>query len=906
MSNNSEQKNIDWKKKGLGWIPDYPDLKDYRLASKDIYAEEGRLKKADSIEDIETLADTLGKLVGLLVEAVEEKGHRSSQSPKSQALKAANETLKRFNKDIFGDVAFLSVSSYIKFSKGAKFTTPFANERDFIYESDFDKRIFELKSCLYFLFQTVIRQKHLYNDEQEELSKKYGGSDSESTKLIESVKVASLENKLLQRPGDTLSWLRSKAFDKFEDNKDGEKRQNSKDFTVDLVILFQFCAEIAVDGVVGLETYTTLDKYLRVFSEKNNFEKDKHSQEVKRFIGRYIYALRIDSENQSQKSKPSQELQEKKITEEGGKQVAFLVEYPQDYQPNSIIRLVPVPPPMSNEVFDVILAKIKSWVGEQLNEKDSDIKDSDIFEKAYLEGLGAKENSSIFEEIFKGFGEPNQKLVNKLVEEFFQPKASELGGEMQEEEINIAPFIRVFQDEFSVIEPIFSCVLKLLYPLAGFRNQKLKDVIGNGLDKFKAIVKRKNPNSREEMLPGALDRETAINAVWAVDQWITSEVIPKIREAKDKTRSVEEIFDKKRTLCFYFFMRKLVKLFYPEIDSKYKDAPNIFDKQEAFEICRPISASLGIGDQPKPDKHDNDQDFFRVPKLQMPLSSSLIDRYISPDKRSSEPKKPPKLFLFLPGVVDLSLWCSAIEDQGALNSCTAFAGIALLEYFMNRSSGKYTDVSPLFLYKATRDLMNLTGDVGASVREMMKAMALFGVPPEQHWSYDETKVDDEPPQFCYSYAQNYQALKYFRLDYAGISKEVLLFQIKAVIAAGFPCVFGLTMYTSAYEATNIEQGIIPFPHHERDRVVGGHAVVAIGYDNYKVIQRLDRQEPSTGAILIRNSFGADWGQDGYGWLPYDYVLAGLTADWWSLLKSEWFNESFWQGGGSGETIWGPK
>lgn len=242
--------------------------------------------------------------------------------------------------------------------------------------------------------------------------------------------------------------------------------------------------------------------------------------------------------------------------------------------------------------------------------------------------------------------------------------------------------------------------------------------------------------------------------------------------------------------------------------------------------------------------------------------------------------------LRLPDFVDLSLWCSPIEDQGSINSCTAHAGVALTEYFAKKAFGKYTDVSPLFLYKTARNLMQREGDSGASVRETMKAMVLFGIPPEEHWPYIEENYDDEPTTFCYSFAQNYQALKYFRLDYAGIAQDVLLIQVKAVLLAGFPCMFGFTLYTSIHEEANVEKGYIPYPS-KLDKMEGGHAVVAVGYDDNRTIPNADGRR-SEGAILIRNSWGADWGRGGYGWLPYDYILAGLTADWWSILQSEWF------------------
>lgn len=248
----------------------------------------------------------------------------------------------------------------------------------------------------------------------------------------------------------------------------------------------------------------------------------------------------------------------------------------------------------------------------------------------------------------------------------------------------------------------------------------------------------------------------------------------------------------------------------------------------------------------------------------------------------------------LPEHVDLSFWCSPVEDQGSLNSCTANAAIALMEYFQKKSFGKYIDGSRLFLYKATRNLMQIEGNVGTSIRSTMKAMALFGVPPEEYWPYQEDKVNEEPIPFCYAFAQNYQALKYFRLDAAGIQPNSLLVQIKAILVAGIPCVFGFTLYHSIYDDSN-PRGHIPFPH-ERDKAEGGHAVVAVGYDDYKLIKDADSNE-SKGALLIRNCWGTKWGEGGYGWLPYDYVLKGLTADWWSLLSSEWFDtEQFGLGG----------
>jgi C1A family cysteine protease len=296
--------------------------------------------------------------------------------------------------------------------------------------------------------------------------------------------------------------------------------------------------------------------------------------------------------------------------------------------------------------------------------------------------------------------------------------------------------------------------------------------------------------------------------------------------------------------------------------------------------------------------HQNDNDWSEGKDetncLQFVILNKHLEKIRAKDAKDTTDTHELVGLTILPDFIDLSFWCSEIEDQGSLNSCTASAAIALMEYFQNKSFGKYIDGSRLFLYKATRNLMQIEGNVGTSIRNTMKAMALFGIPPEEYWPYDEAKVNVEPNPFCYAFAQSYQALKYFRLDPAGITNKVLLAQIKAILVSGFPCVFGFTLYSSIYDESN-PRGHIPYPH-QRDKAEGGHSVVAVGYDDYKVIKNADDKE-TTGALLIRNSWGTKWGEGGYGWLPYEYVLKGLTADWWSLLSSEWFDtEQFGLGG----------
>lgn len=239
---------------------------------------------------------------------------------------------------------------------------------------------------------------------------------------------------------------------------------------------------------------------------------------------------------------------------------------------------------------------------------------------------------------------------------------------------------------------------------------------------------------------------------------------------------------------------------------------------------------------------------------------------------------------------------------------------------------------------------------GISIREVMAAIIAFGVPPEKYWRYPQDtelrkdiskKVRNHPNAFVYTLAQKYKAKSYFCLNRAGMKNRLdVLEQIKIFIYAGFPPMFGFRLYPSAISHSESNKGEIPFPNfittHKHDGVnsnatYNNHALVAVGYDDSLKIEtdfthQTDKQIENsinnirrkygekfiliehdkiitTGALRIRNSYGQKWGENGYGWLPYAYVLAEikeegeeeashLTFDWWSMLKAEWFDTDY--------------
>jgi C1A family cysteine protease len=229
-----------------------------------------------------------------------------------------------------------------------------------------------------------------------------------------------------------------------------------------------------------------------------------------------------------------------------------------------------------------------------------------------------------------------------------------------------------------------------------------------------------------------------------------------------------------------------------------------------------------------------------------------------------------------PEQVDWREFCPPVKDQRPLQSCSAHACIGLVEYFERRATGNVTSYSRLFLYKTTRRLLRLAGDTGAGLRTTLKAIALFGLPPEDYLPYDPAHYDDEPDPFLYSSATRLRALHYVRLDPPGVGEAGALQTVKTFLAAGFPSAFG-------FPATGLlgDNGDVLFPR-AVDTFRGGQSVVAVGYDDQRRVGGVPK-----GALLIRNSWGSDWGEDGYGWLPYEYVLRGLAVDFWTLLAPDW-------------------
>jgi C1A family cysteine protease len=235
-----------------------------------------------------------------------------------------------------------------------------------------------------------------------------------------------------------------------------------------------------------------------------------------------------------------------------------------------------------------------------------------------------------------------------------------------------------------------------------------------------------------------------------------------------------------------------------------------------------------------------------------------------PDERDHFYAAPPPILAALPSSADLRAQCPAVYDQGQLGSCTANAIGAGIEF--ERLRQKLTDFVPsrLFIYYNERVIEGTVhSDSGAQIRDGIKTVASQGACPEPDWPYNVTKFAIKPPARAYNDARLDRAV-----SYQSIVQD--LNQMKGCLASGFPFVFGFSVYESFESPAVASSGHAPMPA-PGERMIGGHAVMAVGYDD------------SSSWFLVRNSWGETWGMKGYFTLPYPYfVQAGLASDFWTI------------------------
>jgi len=218
----------------------------------------------------------------------------------------------------------------------------------------------------------------------------------------------------------------------------------------------------------------------------------------------------------------------------------------------------------------------------------------------------------------------------------------------------------------------------------------------------------------------------------------------------------------------------------------------------------------------------------------------------------------------LPPLVDLRAKCPPVYDQGQLGSCTGNAIAGGFEFELMKQNTVVFAPSRLFIYYNERVIEGTVAtDSGAQVRDGLKTVHKQGVCPETLWPYNITEFAIKPYQSCYT-----DALTHLATSYHKVAQN--LNQMKSSLADGYPFVIGFTAYASFESAQVAQTGIVNLPQ-PGESVVGGHAVLVVGYDD------------SQSRFIVRNSWGASWGIQGYFTMPYDYLLnPQLSSDFWTI------------------------
>lgn len=238
-----------------------------------------------------------------------------------------------------------------------------------------------------------------------------------------------------------------------------------------------------------------------------------------------------------------------------------------------------------------------------------------------------------------------------------------------------------------------------------------------------------------------------------------------------------------------------------------------------------------------------------------------------------------------PRSADLTRYCSSTNNQLNMGQCTGEGGVGYMEFLLKKKYDLDIKLSPRFLYKVTRYLMGTQyeyNDTGAFIRTMLGAAAGYGVCPIEYWptipkDNARNEWNDNPHVLALPVASNYKIKEHLRLDTPNTLPTEILNRIRGTVSVDEnPIVFGFTCFPSIYEPRTKDRGEIPFRYRE-GAPIGGHCVLIVGYDDDYSI------ENSKGAFKIKNSWGPEWGQKGYAWLPYDFLLTGNAADFWTIL-----------------------
>lgn len=220
-----------------------------------------------------------------------------------------------------------------------------------------------------------------------------------------------------------------------------------------------------------------------------------------------------------------------------------------------------------------------------------------------------------------------------------------------------------------------------------------------------------------------------------------------------------------------------------------------------------------------------------------------------------------------------------VYDQGELGSCTANALAAAHQYdqIIQGQTSSFIPSRLAIYYDERKIECTIESDGGAFIRDGMKVLSKYGAASEHLWPYDPTKFSVAPPSEYYAEATLHQSLRY-----AAVPRS--LPAIKTLLKER-PIVFGFTVPENFESAECAKTGILHVPT-AKEANLGGHAVLMVGYDDHLVFKR-GGTTTAVGGVIVRNSWGVEWGDKGYFYMPYEFITnPQLSDDFWVLNTVE--------------------
>lgn len=233
-----------------------------------------------------------------------------------------------------------------------------------------------------------------------------------------------------------------------------------------------------------------------------------------------------------------------------------------------------------------------------------------------------------------------------------------------------------------------------------------------------------------------------------------------------------------------------------------------------------------------------------------------------------------------------------VEDQGNWGSCVGFGCNYAMSMIMSVVAKRAVRFSARYTYRLGRYIAGLSGDSGLWVKNGLGSLVRYGAVEEFRYPYDtSTNIDDKVDPDLHPLAEDIRGSKYFRLDYPNITRGEMITRINKYISQKFPVVCGFYCFDTIFHRQTDQSGAIPYPT-PNEGIVGGHCICLTGYDkNKEVVNPLDGLK-TVGAWQFVNSWSEHWGESGYGWLPFDYLVRPLNGEiladeFYVLTKAEW-------------------